>query len=144
HALVHLHPAGVKRLAAQAAQFGIGKAAQDLPADNLPQVRQILGGSSNPELRRLGRKALDAGWVKMDKRVFDNAKVSDHSAIIPTGEDPRNLDEAHYKVYDMVVKRLLAVFYPPARFEVTTRLTVVAEETFKTEGKVLVDAGWLE
>ena len=115
-----------------------------LPEDNLPVVRQVLGGFQNPELKRLGAKALNAGWVKMDRRVFDNSKVSDHSAIIPTGEDPRGLDEAHYKVYDMVVKRLLAVFYPPARFEVTTRMTVVAEESFKTEGKVLIDAGWLE
>jgi DNA topoisomerase-3 len=115
-----------------------------LPEDNLGPVRRVLGGFGHPELRRLGAKALDVGWVRMDRRVFDNSKVSDHSAIIPTGEEPRNLDEAHYRIYEMVAKRLLAVFYPPARFEVTTRLTVVAEETFKTEGKVLVEAGWLE
>lgn len=116
-----------------------------LPEDNVPVVRKILGGFGDAELRRLGSKALNSGWVRPgDKRVFDNSKVSDHSAIIPTGEEPRNLDEAHYKVYEMVAKRLLAVFYPPARFEVTTRMTVVKDESFKTEGRVLVDPGWME
>jgi DNA topoisomerase-3 len=82
-------------------------------------------------------------WVKPNKRVFDNAKVSDHFAIIPTLEAPKNLSEAEQKIYDLVVRRFLAVFYPAAEFLVTTRITTVADHNFKTEGKVLVEPGWL-
>jgi hypothetical protein len=58
--------------------------------------------------------------------VFDNTKVSDHFAIIPTLQAPKSLTEAEAKLYDMVVKRFLAVFYPPAEFMVTTRISTVA------------------
>ncbi|MCX8097393.1 MAG: DNA topoisomerase III [Casimicrobiaceae bacterium] len=78
-----------------------------------------------------------------NKRVFDNAKVSDHFAIIPTVQPPKSLNELEAKLYDLVVRRFLAVFYPPAEFLQTTRITRVEGEAFKTEGKVLVSAGWL-
>ena len=81
--------------------------------------------------------------MKPSKRIFNNAKVSDHFAIVPTGETPRNLDEKQEKIFDMVARRFIAVFYPPAQFEVTTRITTVAQEKFKTEGKIIVDPGWL-
>ena len=84
-----------------------------------------------------------SGWIKPNKRIFDNAKVSDHFAIIPTLETPRNLSEAEQKIYDLVVKRFLAVFFPAAEYLITTRTTTVAEHSFKTEGKVLVEPGWL-
>jgi len=89
-------------------------------------------------------RILREGWVRPNKRIFNNEKVSDHFAIIPTLEMPRSLSEIEQKLYDMVVKRFLAVFFPPAEHLVTTRITRVAGEPFKTEGKVLVDAGWLE
>jgi DNA topoisomerase III len=93
------------------------------------------------------RKGLAEGYVKPSKRVFDNAKVSDHFAIIPTLQAPRSLSEIEAKLYDMVVKRFLAVFYPPAEFMVTTRISTVkaagAEHKFQTNGKVLVKPGWL-
>src|SRR5678809_1545354 len=79
-------------------------------------------------LRELGvhaGKALKEGYVKPNKRVFDNAKVSDHFAIVPTLQAPRSLSEIEAKLYDMVVKRFLAVFYPPAEFMVTTRIATV-------------------
>jgi DNA topoisomerase-3 len=88
-------------------------------------------------------KALKEGYVKPTKRVFDNAKVSDHFAIIPTLQAPKALTEAEAKLYDMVVKRFLAVFFPPAEFQVTTRITEVAGHKFQTNGKVLVNAGWM-
>ena len=88
-------------------------------------------------------KGLAEGYVKPLKRVFDNAKVSDHFAIIPTLQAPRSLSEAEAKLYDMVVKRFLAVFYPPAEYMVTTRITQVAAHKFQTNGKVLVNPGWL-
>ena len=82
-------------------------------------------------------------WVKPNKRIFDNAKVSDHFAIIPTLVAPKHLNELEAKLYDFVVKRFLAAFYPAAEFLVTTRITRVAGEPFKSEGKVLVVPGWL-
>ncbi len=82
-------------------------------------------------------------WVVPNKRIFNNTKISDHFAIIPTLQAPKHLSEPEQKLYDMVVKRFLAVFYPAAEYLVTTRITRVAGEPFKTEGKVLVNPGWL-
>src|SRR4029434_6925685 len=82
-------------------------------------------------------------WVKPNKRIFDDSKVSDHFAIIPTLQQPRHLNELEAKLYDFVVKRFLAAFFPPAEFMVTTRITRVVGDLFKSEGKVLVNAGWL-
>ena len=89
------------------------------------------------------RRVIKEKWVRPNKRIFDNAKVSDHFAIIPTLAAPKHLNEAEQKLYDMVVRRFLAVFYPPAEYLVTTRITRVAGEPFKSEGKVLVEPGWL-
>jgi DNA topoisomerase-3 len=93
------------------------------------------------------KKAIKDGYIKPSKRVFDNSKVSDHFAIIPTLQAPRSLTEAEAKLYDLVVKRFLAVFYPSAEFLVTTRISTVmvknAEHRFQTNGKVLVNPGWL-
>ena len=74
------------------------------------------------------RKAVAEGYVKPNKRIFDNAKVSDHFAIIPTALPPKHLSEAEQKLYDLVVRRFLAVFYPPAEYLITTRITRVADE----------------
>jgi len=82
-------------------------------------------------------------WVKPNKRIFDNSKISDHFAIIPTLEAPKNLSEPEQKLYDLVVRRFLAVFYPAAEYRVTTRITEVSGHQFKTEGRVLVEPGWL-
>jgi len=86
---------------------------------------------------------LKQGWARPNKRIFNNAKISDHFAIIPTALPPKHLSEVEQKIYDMVTKRFLAVFYPAAEYQVTTRITRVEGEAFKTEGKVLVNAGWL-
>jgi DNA topoisomerase III len=87
---------------------------------------------------------LKSGWVHPNKRIFNNAKVSDHFAIIPTTQAPKGLSEPEQKLYDLVTKRFLAIFYPPAEFLETTRVTRVEGEPFKSAGKVLVKAGWLE
>ncbi len=86
---------------------------------------------------------LKSKWVKPNKRIFDDSKISDHFAIIPTLQRPKSLSELETKLYDLVVKRFLAVFYPPAEYLLTTRITRVIGEPFKTEGKVLVSPGWL-
>jgi DNA topoisomerase III len=125
-----------------------------LPEDYVAVVKKTIGmiaGEDLPgPLRALAphaRKALDEGYVKPNKRVFDNAKVSDHFAIVPTLQAPRSLSEIEAKLYDMVVKRFLAVFYPPAEFMLTTRISTVKragqEYNFQTNGKVLVKPGWL-
>ena len=92
-------------------------------------------------------QAVKGSYVKPTKRVFDNAKVSDHFAIIPTLQAPKSLTEIEAKLYDMVVKRFIAVFYPPAEFQVTTRISTVTvgaqAHSFQTNGKVMVKPGWL-
>jgi DNA topoisomerase-3 len=86
---------------------------------------------------------LEHGWVKPNKRIFNNAKVSDHFAIIPTMQPPKGLSDAEKKLYDLVMKRFLAIFYPAAEFLETNRITRVEGEPFKSTGKVLVNPGWL-
>jgi DNA topoisomerase-3 len=86
---------------------------------------------------------LQSGWVRPNKRIFNNAKVSDHFAIIPTTQTPKGLSEPEQKLYDLVTKRFLAIFYPAAEFLETVRITRVEGEPFKSTGKVLVNPGWL-
>jgi DNA topoisomerase-3 len=125
-----------------------------LPEDYLPTVKQtfmMLADEELPgplrELSMHARKGLNEGYVKPTKRVFDNTKVSDHFAIIPTLQAPKSLTDIEAKLYDLVVKRFLAVFYPSAEFMVTTRHSTVQhggqDYVFQTNGKVLVNAGWL-
>ena len=125
-----------------------------LPEDYVEVVKEtmaMIGSEDLPgplkDLATHARKALKEGYVKPTKRVFDNAKVSDHFAIIPTLQAPRSLSEIEAKLYDMVVKRFIAVFYPSAEFMVTTRITKVpadgVEHHFQTNGKVLVKPGWM-
>jgi DNA topoisomerase-3 len=107
-------------------------------------VKKVLGGMDDSSLAPHARKALDKGWVTKTPRVFNNAKVSDHHAIIPTGASPDKLDEYEMKLYDLVARRFIAVFFPPAKYEVTKRITTVEGEKFKTDGKVLIEPGWRE
>jgi DNA topoisomerase-3 len=86
---------------------------------------------------------LKGGWVHPNKRIFNNAKVSDHFAIIPTTQAPKSLSEPEQKLYDLVTKWFLAIFYPAAEFLETNRITRVEGEPFKSAGKVLVSPGWL-
>ncbi len=121
-----------------------------LPEDYVATVKQtfeMIAGEDLPgplrELAQHARKGLKDGYIKPTKRVFDNTKVSDHFAIIPTLLAPKSLTEIEAKLYDMVVKRFIAVFYPSAEFMVTTRITQVEGHHFQTNGKVLVNPGWL-
>src|SRR5438132_5950747 len=110
-----------------------------LPEDYIPTVRATLGKIDNQH----ARKALGNNWVKQSKRIFNNAKISDHFAIVPSGQTPHGLDDVQRKIYDMIVRRFISVFFPPAQFEVTTRITRVEKDAFKTEGKIVKDPGWL-
>jgi DNA topoisomerase-3 len=139
-----------------------------LPEDYLPTVKQTFEMLADSGMKHLAPHALTAlnnSYIRPSKRIFDNSKVSDHFAIIPTTQAPSGLSEAEQKLYDLVVRRFLAVFFPSAEFTVTTRISSVTAPTlpegaagvlgrpgdpavsvthhFKTEGKVLVKPGWM-
>jgi DNA topoisomerase-3 len=121
-----------------------------LPEDYVPvakQTAEMLRDADLPgplgALSQHAATALKAGYIKPTKKVFDNTKVSDHFAIIPTLQSPSSLSEAEAKLYELVVKRFLAVFFPAAEFQVTTRISTAAGHQFQTNGKVLVNPGWL-
>ncbi|AIL33351.1 DNA topoisomerase III [Basilea psittacipulmonis] len=121
-----------------------------LPEDYLSQVKQTLQTitESTTSINRphvpFASKILQHNWVVPNRRVFNDKKVSDHFAIIPTLQMPKELSDAEAKIYDLVLKRFLAVFFPAAQFNLTTRITNIEGQLFKTEGKVLVSPGWLE
>lgn len=117
-----------------------------LPEDYVPVAQQTFAMLANSGMRHLepfAQQAIGAGYVRPNKRIFDNSKVSDHFAIIPTTQAPSGLSEAEQKLYDLVARRFMAVFFPSAEYQVTTRISKIAQHHFKTEGKVLVKPGWL-
>ncbi len=114
-----------------------------LPEDHVATAKRVMGSFTDRSLSVHAEKALRDGLVHPNKRIFNNAKVSDHFAIVPTGTVPSGLSETEAKIYDLVARRFIAVFYPAAQFEVTTRITTVEGEKFKTDGKIIVDPGWL-
>ncbi|MCF7732052.1 MAG: DNA topoisomerase III [Akkermansiaceae bacterium] len=124
-----------------------------LPEDYTGNVRETMQDLANSPLPIASYAAAvlagndpDGPRLSKSRRVFDNKKVSDHFAIIPTGRTAK-LSETEQKVFDLISKRFIAVFYPPAEFEQTTRLTRITHaalvDTFKTEGRILVKPGWL-
>ncbi|HRE80489.1 MAG TPA: DNA topoisomerase 3, partial [Opitutaceae bacterium] len=114
-----------------------------LPEDYIPTCRETLG-TLHGDLGTHAQTVLAQGWLRPNKRIFNNAQISDHFAIIPTSTEPKNLDEMESKIYDMIARRFVATFFPSAEFDVTTRLSVVSpNHAFKTEGKVLTAPGWL-
>jgi len=118
--------------------------ARALPEDYVGTVKKAMDMlAADREYAPFAKTVLKSGWVKPNRRIFDNSKISDHFAIIPTLQAPKSLNEAERKLYDLVVRRFLAVFYPSAEFLQTTRITSVGEHRFKTEGKVLLSPGWL-
>jgi DNA topoisomerase-3 len=115
-----------------------------LPEDYMPVCRQVLEQlRSGHGLDEQAATVLDKGWVRHDKRIFNNAQVSDHFAIIPTTDLDKKLHDDEAKIFDMIARRFVAAFFPPAEFDVTTRSSKVAEFTFRTEGKVVANPGWL-
>ena len=120
-----------------------------LPQDYVNTVRQTMQVLADSEsgvarsVRPFAAQAVAQQMVKPNRRIFDDKKISDHFAIIPTLQVPRELSDAEFKIYELVTRRFLAVFFPAAEFRVTTRITQVSGHRFKTEGKVLVSPGWL-
>ena len=123
---------------------------EDYP-DTVRRIMQSLVDAPQPD-GEMGRpvgywaqQVLREGYIDgHNKRIFNNAQVSDHFAIIPTGEAPGALKEQERRIYELVTRCFIAAFYPAARFENTLRRTVVEGETFETRGQVLVESGWLQ
>ena len=115
-----------------------------LPEDYIDTVKDTMRVlAENNNYHQFAKQITDKGWVKPNKRIFDNTKISDHFAIIPTNVAPKNLSEPEQKLYDLVTRRFMAIFFPAAEFQVTTRFTEVSGHQFKTEGKVMTNPGWL-
>ena len=104
--------------------------------DYFPQVIPLL------PLKADGGKG--AGSLPKSKKVFDNSKVTDHHAIIPTGQRPDNLTELERKVYNMVALRFIAAFYPPCQVATTTVLACAGDISFKVIGREILVQGWHE
>ena len=104
--------------------------------DYFPQVAPLL------PLKADGGKG--AGSLPKSKKVFDNSKVTDHHAIIPTGQRPDNLTDLERKVYDMVALRFIAAFYPPCQVANTTVLACAGDISFKVTGREVLEQGWRE
>jgi DNA topoisomerase-3 len=118
--------------------------ARALPEDYLATVKKAMDMLAGiRDYAPFAKNVLKSGWVKPNRRIFDNSKISDHFAIIPTLQPPKHLNELERKLYDLVVRRFLAVFHPAAEYLQTTRITRVGKHAFKTDGRILQNPGWL-
>jgi DNA topoisomerase III len=126
-----------------------------LPEDYLATVRSTVANyakASNKSTESLPHNIhhyaqwlLDNDRIVSTKRVFDTSKVSDHFAIIPTEKLPTiKLDDGAAKLFQLILRRFIAIFYPHAEFEVTQRITRIAADSFRTDGRILVVPGYLE
>ena len=110
-----------------------------LSDDIFPKCPKILNGLRN-YFHLMNR--IKGQPLKKSKKIFDNSKVTDHHAIIPTGVPAQGLTEMEMKVYDLVARRFIAVFHPDCTFNTTTVLGKVADIAFKASGKEITDPGW--
>jgi DNA topoisomerase-3 len=107
--------------------------------------KRVEAAGALPEISTFAEKLIGLEKLPVNKRIVDDSKVTDHHAIVPTNKKATTelpADEA--KIYDLVARRFLAVFFPDARFENTTVVTEVREETFLSKGRIVLDAGWRE
>jgi len=114
-----------------------------LPEDYRTEVKRIMS-SLGGNYASLAQKIGDPSRAFMARRIFDNKKISDHFAIIPTGEAASGLSEIERKVYDLVVRRFLAAFMDAAVWKVVERTTRVGDDAFRTTARLLAVAGWRE
>ena len=115
---------------------------RNLPEDYLPTVKEVFEQQQQWQYGKFATEAIEKKYLKKNPKIFNNAKISDHFAIIPTTGLASKLSEAELKIYQMIVQRFLAIFFPPAEYHNTRRLSIVENETFLTEGKILVSPGW--
>lgn len=132
---------------------------QYLTDDIYPKVPQILNGVSQAKIMSqqkylplVQQLAASSKKLPKSKKVFDNSKVTDHHAIIPTGVPPTGLTDMEANVYDLIAKRFISVFYPDCKFSTTTVIGEVVNEDgdkpekieFKVSGKEILEPGWRE
>ena len=122
---------------------------QYLSDDIYPKCPGILNGVSQyaeagkkPYLDMIRNLAAISKTLPKSKRVFDTSKVTDHHAIIPTGQVPVGLTDVEKKVYDLIARRFIAVFYPDCKFSTTSVVGKVDKVEFKTSGKEILSQGW--
>ncbi|MCR4766105.1 MAG: DNA topoisomerase 3 [Bacteroidaceae bacterium] len=121
-----------------------------LSDDIYPKCPNILKGLRGYEnlIEPLVGKSVNGKWsvanpkLPKSKKVFDNSKVTDHHAIIPTGQPPVSLTDQEKKVFDMVARHFIAVFYPECKISTTTVEGKVKDILFKTSGRQVLDPGW--
>lgn len=111
-----------------------------LSDDMYPKIPNILKGIKDYE--DLTKPLLESGKLPKSKKVFDNKKVTDHHAIIPTGVHPTALSESERNVFDLVARRFIANFYPECKIATTTVLGEAGEVEFKVTGKQILELGW--
>lgn len=114
-----------------------------LPEDYLNTAETTLLSFSGTPFEPHAQRVLQSGWVAPNQRIFNNEDISDHFAIVPTGQQPAALSPDEQTIYDLISRRFIAAFFPAALYQVTIRTTVVADEIFRTKGKVLQEPGWL-
>lgn len=130
---------------------------QFLTDDIYPKCPQILNGVSQAKINSqqkylplIQQLAATGKKLPKSKKVFDNSKVTDHHAIIPTGVPPSGLTDMEANVYDLIAKRFISIFYPDCKFSTTTVLGEVIGEAdgkeqkveFKVSGKEILEPGW--
>lgn len=113
-----------------------------LPEDYVEKAQQLMGTFSNSSYAAIAQAVINGNWVRPVKRIFDNSEITDHFAIIPTGTAPNGLSPEEQNIYDLITRRFIAAFYPNAVYMTTTRITTVAEEKFRTSGRVTLEQGW--
>jgi DNA topoisomerase-3 len=113
-----------------------------LPRDYVKTSASIVATQQNWKYAEHAKTVLDKHYIKTNPRIFDDRKITDHHAIIPTSRLPASLSEPELKIYTMVVQRFLAVFFPAAEYLKTRRVSVVEQESFLSEGKILQKPGW--
>ncbi len=114
-----------------------------LPEDYVTTVQETISSlQSLPNYQKHCSEALGLNLFSDKHKIFNDRKVSDHFAIIPTGITYKKLSEPELKLFDLIVKRFLGMFFPPAKYLNTKRITIVKNYAFKTEGKVLIEPGW--
>ncbi len=113
-----------------------------LPRDYLKTTAAVTARQQGWRFGAYAGEILEKKYIKPNPRIFNDSKVSDHHAIIPTNNLPASLNEAELKIYTMVVQRFLAAFFPAAEYLKTRRISVAAGQSFLTEGNILVKPGW--
>lgn len=118
-----------------------------LPEDYPAVVKKTLAALSRNGggLEKFAAAILEKNMVvAANRKIFNNAKVSDHFAIVPTGEMKTTLKDIEQKIYRTILLRFLSAFYPPAKYEITERRTAVDAHLFLTKGRILIAPGWRE